>query len=182
MDRHWLLTSTFYGNWLPGEQCGFVSRVRDRRPDDPESASRLDHNEPKTEYDRDIAGLRQSARELMRGEPIRLNAEQARILMEQFKETARFRNWKIYAAAIMADHVHLVVGVNGDPEPWKILGDFKSYGSRALTRQFGKPASETWWTSKGSTRKLPDEKALQAAIAYVLNQKDALAIYAHEDS
>src|SRR5437763_1061534 len=33
MDRYWLLSSTFYGNWLPGDPRGFVSRVRDRRPD-----------------------------------------------------------------------------------------------------------------------------------------------------
>lgn len=26
-DRHWLLTSTTYGTWLPGEERGFVGAV-----------------------------------------------------------------------------------------------------------------------------------------------------------
>ncbi|MFL5243270.1 MAG: hypothetical protein ACJ8FY_14285 [Gemmataceae bacterium] len=30
------------------------------------------------------------------------------------------------------------------------------------------PPSETWWTTKGSKRKLPDERALENAINYVL--------------
>ncbi len=29
MDRHWLVTSTTYGTWTPGDDSGFVSRVRD---------------------------------------------------------------------------------------------------------------------------------------------------------
>jgi hypothetical protein len=29
MDRFWLLTWTTYGTWLPGDERGFVSEVRD---------------------------------------------------------------------------------------------------------------------------------------------------------
>ena len=38
----------------------------------------------------------------------------------------------------MADHVHLVVGVPGDPDPHAMLRDFKAYGSRALSAGFGR--------------------------------------------
>ena len=68
----------------------------------------------------------------------------------------------------MVNHFHIVVGVRGDPEPGKILGDFKSWGTRKLTKSFGAPASETWWTERGSKRKLKDEQALGGAIHYVL--------------
>jgi hypothetical protein len=44
--------------------------------------------------------------------------------------------------------------VPGDPAPGKILGDFKSWSTRALSKKFGAPASETWWTERGSKRKL----------------------------
>lgn len=71
----------------------------------------------------------------------------------------------------MCDHFHMVVGVLGDPEPGKILGDFKSWGTRALNRQFGKPPSSTWWTERGSKRKLPNETAIAQAVNYVLNKQ-----------
>jgi hypothetical protein len=55
--------------------------------------------------------------------------------------------------------------VTGDPDPEKIEGDFKCYGSRALNRRWGKPVNGTWWTGgSGSKRKLPDERALRAAL------------------
>jgi hypothetical protein len=68
----------------------------------------------------------------------------------------------------MFNHFHIVVGVPGDPDPSKVLGDFKSWGTRALSRHFGAPASMTWWTASGSKRRLRDERALAAAIRYVL--------------
>jgi hypothetical protein len=67
--------------------------------------------------------------------------------------------------------------VPGDPDPTKVLGDFKSYGSRALTAQCGNPASDTWWTYGGSKRKLPNEAAVLAAIEYVRSQHDPLVVW-----
>ena len=72
----------------------------------------------------------------------------------------------------MANHFHIVVQVPGDPSPGRVLGDFKSYASRVLNREFGQPLSETWWTSEGSKRKLKDDAALAAAIAYVLYKQE----------
>ena len=34
--RYWLLTSTTYGTWLPGDERGFVGRVWDTRPVQPD--------------------------------------------------------------------------------------------------------------------------------------------------
>ena len=81
------------------------------------------------------------------------------------------------AAGIMANHCHLVVAVPGDPEPSKLLQDFKSYGSRALNRQWGTPASETWWTASGSKRKLPGEQSILGAIKYVVEQEYPLVLW-----
>ena len=47
MDRYWLLTSTTYGNWLPGDPRGFVSTIHD------DSRAKVIHNQPLTEYDRE---------------------------------------------------------------------------------------------------------------------------------
>src|SRR5581483_7649334 len=83
----------------------------------------------------------------------------------------------LVGVAIMVNHLHLLVGVLGDPSPERVEGDFKSYGSRALSRRFGKPVSGTWWTASGSKRKLPDEKALVCALDYIRRQYQPLLLW-----
>jgi len=177
MDRYWLLTSTFYGNWLPGDPRGFVGRVHDARPDDPLTITRLKHNIPGTPYDEDLPGLYEASQQLLKGPPIRIDQEQAEVLLKQFQETAACRHWQPLAIALMVNHFHIVVGVPGDPAPTKILGDFKSYGSRALNQRWGKPPSATWWTYAGSKRKLADAPAIHDAVEYVRTQLYALIIW-----
>ncbi len=168
MDRHWLLSNTCYGNWLPGAARGFVGRVWEHRPFDPEEVPRVAHDLPGTLYDEDIPGLEQASRALMKAPPIHLETPHAEAALAQFRETAGYRDWAIRAVAIMFNHFHIVVGVSGDPNPSKVLGDFKSWATRALSQRFGAPASDTWWTERGSKRKLPNEEAILAAIHYVL--------------
>lgn len=171
MSRCWLLTSSFYGTWLPGDGRGFVGRVRDSRPDNPSTQIRLVHDCPGTPYDKALPGLEHTSVELMKGPPILLGRAHAEVLLSQFRETALIRGWSLLAAAVMANHVHIVVQTPPDADPTKVLGDFKAYGSRALTARFGKPASGTWWTYGGSKRHLPDDRAVAAAVHYVLHKQ-----------
>ena len=127
MDRHWLLTNTMYGNWLPGNERGFVGRGWEHRPFDPETP-RVVHNIPGTPCDEDIPGLEQAAQQRMKGPPIHFQTVHAEVALTQFQETAEIRRWTILAVSIMFNHFHMVVGVVGDPKPGKILGDFKSWG------------------------------------------------------
>jgi REP element-mobilizing transposase RayT len=175
MDRVWLLTWTTYGTWLSGDERGFVGRVRD------DSGNSVIHNEPDTPCDAKQRGLRNYMQERMAGPVVLLSRNHAAPLLEQFQETARFRKWNLLACAIMANHIHMVVGVVGDPEPDTLLRDFKSYGSRRLNGDFTKPLSGTWWTSSGSTRKLPDDAAVLAAVKYVQNQSRPLLIWTADD-
>ena len=171
LDRHWLISWCTYGSWLPGDPRGFVSYLRDT------SGRQVKHNIPGTPYDAELPQLQRFAQCLLRGEPIRLVLDQAEVVLEQFQETARHRGWQLLAVAIMANHVHVVVGVPGDPNPSKILGDLKSYGSRALNQRWGKRPSGSWWAESGSKRKLPDERAVFAAIRYVIEQEYPLLIW-----
>ena len=171
MDRFWLLTWSTYGSRLPGDKRGFVSSVRQRFDD------HVIHNIPGTPIDEDLPALVRYSRRIMKGEPIRLIRPQARALFEQFQTTAQFREWTIFAVGIMANHVHLVVGVKSDPPPSNILRDFKAYGSGRLNATWGKPESETWWTESGSKRKLPPSDGVLAAVRYVLNQQYPLLIW-----
>ena len=45
MDRHWLITWTCYGTWLPGDARGFVGNVRE------EDGTQVSHNLPGTPVD-----------------------------------------------------------------------------------------------------------------------------------
>ncbi len=177
--RVWLLTWTCYGEWVPGDARGFVGRVRDLRPGE-QSSSRLRHNVVQTQYDRGLSGLARRSRERMNGPPVRLTEEQANALSSQFSETARHRGWRLLAAAVMTQHIHLLVGVPDDPEPDSLLRDFKSYGSRSLNRQAG-GRRERWWTRGGSTRKKSDRAAVLDAAAYVRDQEAILASHLEAD-
>jgi REP element-mobilizing transposase RayT len=181
MDRYWLLTNTCYGNWLPGDRRGFVGRVWEHRPDDPEENLRVIHAVPGIPYDEDIGGSEEAAHARLRAPPIHLEVSHAEEFLRQIRETAKFRGWELRAVAVMFNHFHIVVGAPGDPKPSKLLGDFKSWGTRALSKRFGVPASETWWTERGSKRKLPDERALATAIHYVLfDQPNPLVTWSPE--
>src|SRR5579884_1089305 len=175
MDSYWLLTSTTYGTWLPGDRRGFVSNVREG------PGSEVRHNQPGTPVDADMPGLAASSRATLQCPPIYLVREQAQVVLAQFQETATYRGWQLLAVAIMANHFQIVVGVTGDPDPAKLLGDFKSYSSRALNRRWAKPASGTWWTESGLRRKLPNETAVLAAIQYVKNQPNCLVLWVADD-
>ena len=111
----------------------------------------------------------------------RLPADQARLLCRfvraYLERVATHRGWLLLSAAVMANHVHLVVGVVGDPDPETLLRDFKAYASRALNRRWPKPAAGTWWTESGSKRKKADDAAARGAVEYVRDQPNPLAVW-----
>jgi len=172
MDRYWLLTWTTYGTWLPGGPRGSVTSVRDG------PGPRIEHDLPGTSIDGPMPGLHAAAQAALKGPPIYLVLEQAEALLAQFHETTANRGWLLLGVAIMANHMHLIVGVSGDPDPSKIMASYKSYGSRALNRRWGKPVNETWWTDGGgSKRKLPNEAAVRGALAYLRGQYNPLLLW-----
>ncbi len=174
VDRYRFLTWTTYGTWLPGDERGFVGIVPD------ESGQIVNHNRFGTPPARPNQPLRQSAERSLKSPPIVLNLEQARSLLAQFQETAQIRGWRLIAVGIMHTHLHVVTGVSGDPDPEKVLGDFKAYGSRCLNQRWGKPSSDTWWTTKGSKRNLDGERSVEAVIHYIREQPNPLLIWTRD--
>jgi hypothetical protein len=173
MTACWLLTSTTYGTWLPGDARGFVSTISDVH------GQRVRHNQYGEPYDSDMPRLEAAAREKMKGPPVYFSREQAETVCAQFRETADHRRWLLFAVAIMRSHFHAVAD-GGDVNPEWMLRDLKSYASRALNRQWGKPASETWWTTSGSKRRLGEEAAVAAAVRYVQGQEHPLVVWSHD--
>ena len=187
-DRHWLLTWTTYGTWLPGDERGFVSPVPvsenetgGLRPPLAVETKRVLHNAPRSAVDRDVPELLKASRNLLKGPPVFLRKPQADALLEQFHETADRRRWQLLAVAIMRAHLHVVVGVPCDPNPDDLLRDLKSYGSRRLNRDFGRPRSETWWTESGSKRIKRGDDAIVGAVRYVADQDKPLVVWVNPD-
>ena len=104
-----------------------------------------------------------------------LDLTQAQAVADQLRETAAHRSWWILALAVMANHVHVVVGVPGDPDPEKLRGDFKSWATRRL--KDGWSGRENWWTQGGSDRPKKTPEAIQAAVVYVRDQPNALVVW-----
>ncbi len=168
MDRYWLLTWTTYGTWLPGDERGFIGRSRD-------ADGRQEWlNVPGTPMRDAAPRLERASRARMKAPPIWLSRRDAMITLRQFQITAGIRGWELIAVAIMRNHVHLVVGVQGDPDPATLLRDFKSYSSRALNAATARPPNGRWWTQSGSRRVLRGEEHLIAGIRYVLSQHEPL--------
>jgi REP element-mobilizing transposase RayT len=117
-------------------------------------------------------------RQHMTGPPVALEKSEADALIEQHQETARIRRWSLEAASVMYNHTHLVIGVQGDPDAESILETFKSWATRAVKKLRPLPANGTFWTAKGSKRKLPDGAALSGAVIYVVKkQPNPLAVF-----
>lgn len=169
MDRFWLLTWTTYGSWLPGDARGFVSEVRD------EEGDRVLHNEPGTPCDADLPSLERFAASRMTEVGVFLNQAQAEAVALQLRETARHRGWRLLALAVMANHIHVLVGVPGDPDPEKLLGDFKAWCTRRLNQGWGQ--RDRWWTQSGSRRRKKTDDALRTALCYVRDQPYALVVW-----
>lgn len=113
----------------------------------------------------------------MRGDPVLLIQRQADALLAQFHETASYRHWVIDAVAVMANHVHIVFGVTGDPDPSAMLRDWKSYASRALNRVGPLPPCGRWWADQGSKRAIKTDERRLAAIEYVRDQEAPLVVW-----
>jgi len=172
MQRHWLHTWTCYGTWLPGDVRGFVSNVRDKH------GKQVTHNIPGTPFDADIPPLEAWVRKHMKGSPVSLVKADAEAMIAQYQETAQIRGWTLQAASVMFNHTHVALSVPGDTDPDLILETLKSWATRALKKNRPLPPNGTFWTAKGSKRKLSDEEALRAAVIYVVKkQPNPLAVW-----
>ena len=159
------ITSTTYAQWLPGDKRGFVSWVNGEI-----------HNKYGEPYDKDIAWLKKYSTDRLKGKPILLNDEHAKVLFEEFQRAVAYRNWTLHGLAIMPNHFHILLEVRDDAEPAKVAGELKSYGSRRLNTVFGKPDSGTWWTAGSSVRRKKAD-AIPNIIRYIKNQHDPLLIW-----
>ncbi|MGQ9505346.1 MAG: transposase [Thermogutta sp.] len=170
--RTWLLTWTTYGTWLPGDARGSVASVRQG------PGPRRERDTPGEPFEAPMPALEAASRKLQREPAAFLAVEHAQPLLEQLLKTAAYRDWVLLAAAIVSNHIHIVVTAAEEVSPEVILRDMKAYGSRVLN-QIG-PRRRRWWTRRGSRRYLPHDRAVQNAIEYVQRQPGALLVWSRD--
>jgi REP element-mobilizing transposase RayT len=161
-----LETWTCYGQWLPGDPRGYVSNTLT------EEGYRAKRNVPGTAYDRDERATHRLAKALQKHPTTWLTPELAMVAAEGLLGAAVDREWMILRAAVMSNHVHVVVAECPD-DGSTVRRVLKGVSQVALNAYVGKPCS--WWTHGGSDRYLHGERAILAAVNYVTRQERMLA-------
>jgi hypothetical protein len=154
---------TCYGNWLPGDARGYVSDTLL-----PEGGFEPKENTPGTPCAADDPFTRRRARQLQTWPAVRLSRPQARIVAAALVAAAAERDWFIPRAAVMANHIHVVVTGCPDDGP-AVRRVLKGVSQAALSRAAGDP--RRWWTAGGSDRYQHDAAAIEQAIRYVGDQE-----------
>jgi REP element-mobilizing transposase RayT len=157
-----LVTSTTYGNWLPGDARGYVD----------------EHNEYGMPFDQPSPELKRTARAKMKESTVWLNTDQAEIILERWQNTVGEMQGTLIAVAVMPNHFHFAAVLPGKIVKAKVLQFFKGRASRVLNQRFGK---RTWWTDSGSVRYSFEEAAFRARIEYVMKQKNSLVMWINPD-
>jgi REP element-mobilizing transposase RayT len=157
----YFITFTTYGAWLHGRAPGSVDR---------------EHNVPGTPFLPAEYTLEAEMRARMRQEPYLLDEPRRAVALQTVQEVARHRRWKLHAAHVRSNHVHLLVTAADSPE--KVMKDFKAWMSRRLRESFDESADRDRWTQHGSTRWLNTMTELEAAWHYIVHgQGDPMAVY-----
>jgi REP element-mobilizing transposase RayT len=86
------------------------------------------------------------------------------------------RGWKLLAAHVRSNHVHIVVEAEAKPE--RVMNDLKSFASRRLNELGFDGPDRKRWARHGSTRWLWKREDVWAAVDYVVDkQGEQMALY-----
>lgn len=164
MPHAYFITFTTYGTWLHGSAKG--------------SADREHHVYGAPYLEPDPARERQMQERMLQPE-YTLSPPERDIVCRAIVDLANEKGWRLLAAHVRCNHVHVVVSANR--EPGRIMSDVKARASRDLTRAGFDSAKRRRWTRHGSRRHLFDEEHVAAAIHYTLDgQGERMACYARE--
>jgi REP element-mobilizing transposase RayT len=161
------ITWTTYGSRLPGDERGFVSNTFV-----PGQGYERKHNVLGTPYTADDPATRARARQLQKWPTVYLTATEALAAAECLVETAQRYGWRIVRAAVMTDHVHVVV-MDCPDDGSQVRRVLKGNTQAQLSKNNG--TSRVWWTTGGSDRYKHGESAIVEAIRYVADQEHKLA-------
>jgi REP element-mobilizing transposase RayT len=157
----YFISFTTYGTWLHGRDPGSVDR---------------DHNAVGTPVLPPDEKRERSEQHQLREAPYLLTPERRQVVRETICEVAKHRGWRLWAAHVRTNHVHIIVSAAQKPE--RVMADFKAYASRRLAERLDESPTRKRWTQHGSTRYVWSEAQLAEKVEYVVNgQGEPMAVY-----
>jgi REP element-mobilizing transposase RayT len=87
--------------------------------------------------------LRHYSEGLLRQSPFELEADQRCVVLEAVRAVCGYKNWRLLAAHVRANHAHIIVDVDTSPEV--AMNVFKAYASRALNLAFPRERGRIRW-------------------------------------
>ena len=103
----------------------------------------------------------------MTAEALSLGLQERAVVLEEVISSCARQGWPLHTVHVRTTHVHVVLTAKVEPEI--VLGNLKSFPSRALNERFGKV--ERRWARHGSTIWLWDPHRLQRAVDYVVREQ-----------
>jgi REP element-mobilizing transposase RayT len=157
----YLITFACYGCHLHGNESGSVDR---------------EHNVPGTRLVAADSKRVSAERRRMDQPPYCMDRKRRDAVLASLLERCSQCNWRLLAAQVRTNHVHIVV--EGEAAPERIMNDLKSYASRCLNRIGLDQRSCKRWARHGSTRWLWKPGNVSAAIRYVVDEQgDRMSVF-----
>ena len=152
----YFITFTTYGTWLHGDERGSIIKKEGTTFSLPtqECLNHHEHHKLKTS-------------------PLLLNASKRKIILDVIIKHCNIRDWKLFAAHIRSNHVHIVVKSNKSID--ETASEFKSWGTRMLRKDGIK--NHTAWTSGSSKKYIFKEAKLREKIQYVVYEQGEMMQY-----
>ena len=147
----YLITFHTYGTWLQG---------------DPRGAATSEHRIYGAPYAGASPGRHASHVARLRHPPVLLGPEARTTVLRTIEELCRHRGWRLWAAHVRTNHVHVVITAEHAPE--RVMADVKAWTTRRTAEAGLHVRGATLWVRHGSTRYLWRREHVDAACAYVL--------------
>jgi REP element-mobilizing transposase RayT len=157
----YLITFACYGCHLHGDSSGSVDRNHNLL-----GGRLVEPNERRLEL----------KRSQMDQTPYSMDETRRQAVLAAILDRCSNREWKLLAAHVRTNHVHVVIEAEAKPE--RVMNDLKSFASRRLNELGFDGAARTRWARHGSTRWLWKREDVLAALDYVVDkQGEQMAVH-----
>ncbi|MFO1008089.1 MAG: transposase [Planctomycetaceae bacterium] len=182
LAHHVVLTA--YGFWLPNDPRGSGSRsVGSWDLFQYGGATRLEDFTASVAHAPHDHLRRIQAKQSLQHPPVCWTGQEALTIATSFRDTAAQSHYRIYAFAILPDHIHLVICEDvlslksqslavGRPlrtsrSPHRIAGHLRSQATRALRSEHRWPTNRPIWSKRSFVRFLDTPEEVRMAMNYV---------------
>jgi REP element-mobilizing transposase RayT len=161
----YFITFTCYGARLHGSHKGSVDRANNI------------YNTPYLEASEEKFD---NCAKKMKSRAYLMDAPRRNIALDAITNTCVNEKWKLYAAHVRSNHIHIVV--RSDELIVPVMSKIKRMISKQINIHFPEDKECKKWTRHGSTRYMWDPVATQAAVHYIIHEQGKpMALYANPE-